>query len=115
MSLSDSQKRCLEQLAKDKRYTACYNCESQRVGVHEYESDWVLGGPFQVVLECPDCGAGSDTFIITLKRRGVAASTRTPTYPTTYLDWHSPRLDWKVGDHPAAGLRRITDWVRPPR
>ncbi len=37
------------------------------MGIHEYESDWVLGGSFQVVLECPDCGAGSDNFIITPK------------------------------------------------
>jgi hypothetical protein len=64
MFLSYSQQRCLEQLAKDKGHTSCFDCGSQRVGVHEYESDWSLGGSFQVVLECPDCRADSDNFYI---------------------------------------------------
>jgi DnaJ-class molecular chaperone len=63
MFLSDSQKRCLEQLREKKDLTACHNCGSQGLGVHEHESDWVLGGSFQVALECSECGAGED-FII---------------------------------------------------
>ncbi|CAN5877558.1 hypothetical protein BH18ACT11_BH18ACT11_12490 [soil metagenome] len=66
---------------KDRGYTACYNCESRSVGVHEYESDWVLGGSFQVVLECPDCGAGSDNFIITREEArscGLDANAKLP-------------------------------------
>ena len=64
MFLSYSQKQCLEQLAKDKGHTTCYNCDSQRIGVYELASDWVLGGSFQVVLQCSSCGADADHFII---------------------------------------------------
>jgi hypothetical protein len=60
---SDSQKQCLEQLREKKEHPACHNCGSQDLGVHEYESEWVLGGSFQVALECSECGAGDD-FII---------------------------------------------------
>jgi hypothetical protein len=54
MFLPYSQQRCLEQLAKDKGYTACYDCGSQHVGVHEYESNWAFGHRSQVVLKCPE-------------------------------------------------------------
>jgi hypothetical protein len=64
MFLSDSQRRCLEQLAEEKGHTSCFNCGSQRVSVQEYESRWLLGGSVQVVLECHDCGADSANFII---------------------------------------------------
>ena len=64
MILSDSQTKCLEQLAKEKGYTTCYNCDSQRVGIHELASDWVLGRSFHVVLKCSDCYADADNFII---------------------------------------------------
>ena len=64
MILSDSQTQCLEQQAKEKGYTTCYNCESWRIGVHELASDWVLGGSFHVLLKCYDCYADADNFII---------------------------------------------------
>ena len=64
MIFSDSQTQCLEQLAKEKGYTTCYNCGSQRLSVYEVASDWVLGGSFHVVLKCPDCYADADNFII---------------------------------------------------
>ena len=64
MILSDSQTQCLEQLAKEKGYTTCYNCESRRIGIHELASDWVLGSSFHVVLKCSDCYADADNFII---------------------------------------------------
>jgi hypothetical protein len=63
MFLSYSQERCLEQLVKDKGHTPCHICESQRVGVDEYASDWASGGSLQVVTKCSDCGAGG-SFII---------------------------------------------------
>jgi len=62
--LSDSQRRCLEQLAKDKGHAACYNCGSERVGVHNHASGWSSGGKFMVVLECPDCYTDDDSFMI---------------------------------------------------
>jgi hypothetical protein len=64
MTLSDSQTRCLEHLAKEKGYTACYNYGSQRVRIHELASDWVLRGSFHVVLKCSECYAEGDNFII---------------------------------------------------
>ena len=64
MILSDSQTQCLEQLANEKGYTTCFNCESGRIGVHELASDWVLGGSFHVVLKCSNCYADVDNFII---------------------------------------------------
>jgi hypothetical protein len=64
MIFSDSQTQCLEQLAKEKGYTTCYNCESRRIGVHELASDWVWGSSFHVVLKCSDCYADADNFII---------------------------------------------------
>jgi hypothetical protein len=64
MIISDSQKQCLEQLAKERGYTTCYNCGSQRVGLHALASDWVLGGSFHVVLTCLDCYADGDNFSI---------------------------------------------------
>jgi hypothetical protein len=64
MILSYSQTQCLEQLAKEKGDTACYNCRSQRLGVHKLASDWVLGGSFHVVLKCSECYAEGDNFII---------------------------------------------------
>ena len=70
MFLSDSQLRCLEQLA-EKGHTSCFNCGSQRVGVNEYEARWLLG-EFQVFLECPDCGteAAAKFSISTEEARG---------------------------------------------
>ena len=62
--LSDSQTQCLEQLAKEKGYTTCYNCESRRIGIHQLASDRVLGSSFHVVLKCSDCYADADNFII---------------------------------------------------
>jgi hypothetical protein len=39
---------------KDKgEIAACRNCGSRSVGVHLYESDWISGGAFRVVLEAP--------------------------------------------------------------
>jgi hypothetical protein len=64
MILSDSQTQCLEQLAKEKGYTTCYNCGSQRVSIHELASDWVLGSSFHVVLKCSECYGDTDNFII---------------------------------------------------
>ena len=64
MFLSDSQKRCLEQLAKDKGQTTCYNCGSRRINLYELASDWARGGSFRVVLKCPDCYADGDHFFI---------------------------------------------------
>jgi DnaJ-class molecular chaperone len=77
MFLSDLQQRCLEQLAKDKGETVtCHNCGSQRLGVHKYESDWLLGGSFQVALECSDCGAGSDFIISSEEARDCGLDPR---------------------------------------
>ena len=64
MILSDSQTQCLEQLAEEKGFTTCFNCGSQRMGVHGPASDWVLGGSFHVVLKCSNCGSDADNFII---------------------------------------------------
>ena len=64
MILSASQTQCLEELAKEKGYTTCFNCGSQRLSVYEVASDWVLGGSFHVVLKCSDCYADADNFII---------------------------------------------------
>jgi hypothetical protein len=64
MILSDSQTQCLEQVAKEKGYTTCNNCGSQRVSVYKLASDWVLDGSFHVVLTCLDCYADGDNFII---------------------------------------------------
>jgi hypothetical protein len=80
MMLSDSQTQCLEQLAKEKGYTTCYNCESRRIGVHELASDWALGGSFRVVLKCSDCYADGGHFII------------------------SPEESWRCGLDPSANL-----------
>jgi hypothetical protein len=68
MILSDSQKQCLEQLAKEKGSTICFNCGSPHLGVHELASDWVLGDSYHVVLnvvlKCSDCNSVADNFII---------------------------------------------------
>jgi hypothetical protein len=64
MILSDSQKQCLEQLAKEKGFTTCFNCGLPRIGVHELASDWVLGSSFHVVLKCSNCYSDADNFII---------------------------------------------------
>ena len=82
MFLSDSQKQSLEQQAKEKGYTTCYNCESRRIGVHELASDWVLGGSLHVVLKCSDCYADADNFFI------------------------SPEEAWRCGFDPNANLPR---------
>jgi len=82
--LSYSQKRCLEQLAQNKGHTSCYNCGSERVGVHESESEWWLGGLFQVVLQCPDCYADDDSFEISegeAKRCGLDPNANLPNIP----------------------------------
>ena len=83
MILSDSQTQCLEQLAKEKGYTTCYNCESRRIGVHELASDWVLGGSFHVVLKCSDCYTDADNFIISpeqARRCGLDPNENVPEY-----------------------------------
>ena len=64
MILSDSQTQCLEQLAKEKGFTTCFNCGLPRMGVHKLASDWVLGGSFHVVLKCSNCYSDVDNFII---------------------------------------------------
>jgi hypothetical protein len=64
MSLSDSQLRCLEQLAETREIPACRNCGSERVRVDEYASNWSSGGAFRVILECADCGEGGADFHI---------------------------------------------------
>ena len=64
MILSDSQTQCLEQLAKEKGFTTCFNCGLPRMGVDELASDWVLGGSFHVVLKCSNCNSVADNFII---------------------------------------------------
>jgi len=83
MILSDSQTQCLEQLAKEKGYTTCYNCESRRIGVHELASDWVLGGSFHVVLKCSHCNTDADNFIISpeeARRCGLDPNENVPEY-----------------------------------
>jgi hypothetical protein len=83
MMLSDSQTQCLEQLAKEKGYTTCYNCESRRIGVHELASDWVLGGSFHVVLKCSHCYTDADNFIISpeeARRCGLDPNENVPEY-----------------------------------
>jgi hypothetical protein len=83
MILSDSQTQCLEQLAKEKGYTTCYNCESRRIGVHELASDWVLGGSFHVVLKCSHCYTDADNFIISpeeARRCGLDPNENVPEY-----------------------------------
>jgi hypothetical protein len=83
MILSDSQTQCLEQLAKEKGYTTCYNCESRRIGAHELASDWVLGGSFHVVLKCSHCYTDADNFIISpeeARRCGLDPNENVPEY-----------------------------------
>jgi hypothetical protein len=80
--LSDSQTQCLEQLAKEKGYTSCYNCGSQRLSVYEVASDWVLGGSFYVVLKCSDCYADADNFIISPEEAWSCGLDRKANLPT---------------------------------
>jgi hypothetical protein len=80
---SYSQERCLEQLVKDKGHTPCHSCESQRVGVDEYASDWASGGSLQVVTKCSDCEAGGRASSSLPRKRRTAASNRTKPRPST--------------------------------
>jgi hypothetical protein len=70
MFLSYSQRECLVRLAKDKGHVPCYSCGSQSVGLHEYASNWSLGGQFRVILKCPDCYAEDDFYISEEEARG---------------------------------------------
>jgi hypothetical protein len=81
MILSDSQTQCLEQLAKEKGFTTCFNCGLPRMGVDELASDWVLGGSFHVVLKCSNCYSGADNFIISpeeARRCGLDPNAKLP-------------------------------------
>ena len=81
MILSDSQTQCLEQLAKEKGFTTCFNCGSPRMGVDELASDWVLGGSFHVVLKCSNCYSDADNFIISpeeARRCGLDPNAKLP-------------------------------------
>jgi hypothetical protein len=69
MFLSDSQRRCLQQLAQGRgKIAACRDCGSQRVGVLEYESNRISSGVFRVALECSDCGVGAGDFFISAEQ-----------------------------------------------
>jgi hypothetical protein len=81
MILSDSQTQCLEQLAKEKGFTACFNCGSPRMGVDKLASDWVLGGSFHVVLKCSNCYSDADNFTISpeeARRCGLDPNAKLP-------------------------------------
>ncbi len=88
MILTDYQLRCLEQLAEAREIEACRNCGSQRVGVDEGDSDWVLGKSFRVAVSCPDCGGGAGDFYISAEEArgcGIDPDANLPNTPEAGL------------------------------